>query len=263
MTNLLQRAAARVALRALNSDSNFTHDKASLKRTFGADVVKHIEEEVAAVKEANAIAQSHDGPDLTPEAATYWSEVLTLIERGKAVQAKSDREAERILFKECERQVERFDELVSGAERYKFKTYDAQRAAETYDPRWSYLDFDPPLLRDDFCNSYIVPNVRNYAQGIVLAAIAQPEPTQEERAKQAAATLEMFRLFRANEGLKQLEVIKRQEREAATVASRVKKVAADFKKAQKRAEREAAKMRKGSGSSQNAMKDHNEGRSEQ
>lgn len=259
MNNLLQRAAARVALRALNADSNFSHDKACLKKTFGVDVVKRIEDEVSFWKAANEDAQKNSAPDLTPEAATYWSEVVTLIERGKAIQASSDREAETILFKQCERQVERFEELVSEGEKHKFKMYDPRRSAETYDPRWSYLDHNPPLLRDDFADTYMIPNVGNYAQTIVLATIAQPEPTEEERAKQAAATLEMFRLFRANEGLKQLEVLKKEEREAERSAAKVRKVENDRRNAIKKAAREAAKKLKKSGSSQNAMKDQDEG----
>lgn len=262
MTDLLQRAAARVALRALNADSNFAHAKACLKKTFGGDVVKRIEDEVAFWKAANEDAQKSSAPDLTPEAATYWSEVVTLIERGKAIQASSDREAETILFKQCERQVERFEELVSEGEKHKFKMYDPRRSAETYDPRWSYLDHNPPLLRDDFVDTYMIPNVGNYAQTIVLATIAQPEPTAEESEKSGAATLEMFRLYRANKGLKELETLKKEEKEAERTGAKVRKVELRRLKSIMKAAKEAEKKKR-SGSSQNAMKNQNEGSGEQ
>lgn len=68
----------------------------------------------------------------------------------------------------------------------KFKELDPQRHAETWDERWSHIEFPAPLLSADAEFSYRIASPKNHAQRSVLIMLLQPPVDDEIVNKQRA-----------------------------------------------------------------------------
>lgn len=180
MYSLNERAAARVALRALDEKPEFSFKVGTLRRSFGETVLARIKAETDFAAKCNKDAMTAKATGLSPAAGEYWSDVLALIARGKAAQASGDRDALTRVSRDAELLAESFTERVQSDERALFKMLDPQDHAATWDDRWEYIEHDPPLLRDEFVTAYTIPNVKNYAQRQVLGEIAIQWNSAEE-----------------------------------------------------------------------------------
>lgn len=175
MITELHRAAARHALIPLNNDHEFHHKADVLRRTFPQSVLDAIKSEKAEADQYNKDADEAGGAILTPEAGAYWEEVQLLIKRGKAAQARGDKQAEKEISMASERLLEAFDDRVPDHDKPKFIRLDPRRHKDTWDDRWSYIEFPAPLLNENLASAHRIPSTNNYAQRSVLAALGQPQ----------------------------------------------------------------------------------------
>lgn len=174
MLTELHRAAARHALIPLQNDHEFFHKADVLKRTFPQSVLDAIRAEKKMADQYNKDADEAGGAILTPEAGAYWEDVQLLIKRGKAAQARGDKKAEKEISLASERLLETFDERVTDHDKPKFVQLDAQRHDETWDDRWSYIEFPAPLLDENLTSAHRIPSTANYAQRSILGTLGQP-----------------------------------------------------------------------------------------
>jgi len=213
--NSIERASARVALRTLEAKPDFKFDAPFLKRTFGAGVHSAIKEAEEEAVEYNKSMKELAASALTPEAAAYWTDLLVLIARGKKAQEAGDRDAEREIRRAAEALAEDFDVRVPDCDKPKFQHLDPADHDGTWDPRWSYVEYEPPLLREEFCGGYLIPNVKNHAQKLVLAGMAQPPFQRQTGHGRRLAMEEVFRITRADQALAGVEAWKKQTAETA------------------------------------------------
>lgn len=194
MYNSHERGAALVALRALEADPKFTHDAKTLGRNFSEATRKAIKAMIEENRAFNKSVKEAGKTQLTPEAATYWAEVQEAIKRGRAAQAAGDRAAEKQVSLLSEALAASFDARVPKTDQPKFQMLDLERHAETWDERWEYIEFPAPLLRQEFAQSYTIPNVVNSAQREIFNLIAQP-PVDEERVESNRAMMLAMRRY--------------------------------------------------------------------
>ena len=208
------RAAARVCLRALSADGEFAFSAVTLRRSFSASVLNRIRDEEKDARAANKAAKEGATLMLSGDAGQYVEDTTALIARGKAAQASGDEAWVKRISQQSERLEETFDERVPDGEKKYFKHLDPQRHAETWDDRWSYLEFAVPLLCDDARGGYQIPNVKNYAQKMVLATLTIEEQSAEQLELAGKNSLALRHQAWMDDGYTRAEIIKK-EAEAA------------------------------------------------
>lgn len=216
MITELHRAAARHALIPLNNDHEFYHKADVLKRTFPQSVLDAIKSEKAEADQYNKDADEAGGAILTPEAGSYWEEVQLLIKRGKAAQVRGDKKAEKEISMASERLLEAFDERVPDHDKPKFLQLDAQRHKETWDDRWSYIEFPAPLLNENLTSAHRISSTNNYAQRSVLAALGQPPISEMDAAKAREQSVNLRKKLLELRGEKTVQELKQNFRKHAT-----------------------------------------------
>lgn len=214
ITDPLQLGAIRAALRPLDLDPSFSHKMPVLARFLDKDILAQIK---ADEEDARAINKSavESGLMLSPEAALYWEEVQAQIKRGKRLQAEgTNPKLEKDISLACEALAESFEARVPVGEQPKFKHLTWENHEQEWDERWSYVEHEPPLLRDEFSVAFTIPNVKNHAQRNVLSSLVGHQAKHEELAAFREARLELRRLTRAEDGIAEQERLKVEQRAA-------------------------------------------------
>lgn len=197
----------------LCDNAEFYHKSSTLKRHFEDKIIEEIG---AAEKEAiaynKAAKKNPSSGMLTPEAASYWRDVQALLKRGEVAQATGNANAEKAISLASEKLKEEFDARVPDHDKPKFKELDAQRHEETWDERWSYIEFPAPLLRSDFASAYTIACPKNHAQRTVLMALAQPPHDDALVASARASGLLLLKKLAEMRGDAQIERMKKEQK---------------------------------------------------
>jgi hypothetical protein len=225
ITDPLQRGAIRAALRPLELDPSFSHKGPVLARFLAKDILALIKAEEEEAREINKSA-AESGLMLSPEASDYWEEVQKQINRGKRLQAAgANPKLEKDISLACEALAESFEARVPKGEQPKFKSLDPEGHKETYDERWSYVEHEPPLLRDEFAVAFTIPNVKNHAQRNVLNDLLGLEEKLKELAAFREARLELRRRVRADQAIEDAAISGVAARAAEAMQARLAKEA--------------------------------------
>lgn len=191
----IQRAQIARALATLERRPEYAHDKALIRRIAGREVMTEI---VRKERELTA-ARTHgkEVAALSVDAQAYWDDVLDAIRLGQLAQSSGDRRLEKRVSLQSERLEERFDERVPDCDKPKFLRSEGDE--KTWDERWSFIEFRPPLLRREYLGSGIVEHPANAAQRLVLADLIDQELAKPDVAQAYARAMSLIRIARASE----------------------------------------------------------------
>lgn len=183
------------ALATLERKPEYVHDKALIRRIAGKEAVAEIvrkERELRATKTHGMEAAS-----LSPDSRAYWDEVEQAIRLGQLAQASGDRRLEKRVSLMSERLEERFNERVSDCDKTKFQC--SQGDEKTWDERWSFIEFRPPLLRQEYVGRGGVKHPMNAAQRVVLEHLLDQQLARQSLQLVRARGKDLIRLARARE----------------------------------------------------------------
>jgi hypothetical protein len=193
----LQRAAIENALRTLEKNTSYQHPTAVILRIAGAEALHSIRQ---LRRELAAENKQYEGPAaLSAEAQAYDREVRQLVLLGKRAQHSVNHALEMRVSQMSERLEESFEERVPEEDRPKFLKSEGDD--RTWDDRWSYMEFRPPVLKSEFAGRPI-EHPMHAAQRIVLAELASRGMEDREAAtvRNARRQLEsVLKLVRSGE----------------------------------------------------------------
>lgn len=188
----LQRAQVARALATLERFPEYAHGNALLRRIAGRKASAEIERAKRELITAKSYAKQT--ALLSADALAYWREVREAIRLGQLAQSTGDRRLEKRVSLQSERLEERFDERVPDVDKPKFLRSDGDE--QTWDERWAYVEFRPPLLRREFSIAQIDRNPANTAQRLVLAELLEEGKEPQNADPLRARGLALIRLAR-------------------------------------------------------------------
>ncbi len=169
----LQSAAIENALRTLEQRPDYSHSMALIRRVAGAVAVTAVRQLHKELVDANK-AKTHS-IRLSADAHAYDLEVRQLIVQGKRAQSSGNRDVELRVSRMSERLEESFEERVPNEDRAKFLKSEGD--GQTWDDRWNYMEFRPPLLRPEYMGAPFA-HPMNVAQRTVLTELVGGNPGQ-------------------------------------------------------------------------------------
>ncbi|WP_130752418.1 hypothetical protein [Sphingobium xenophagum] len=170
-----QEARARMLLRKLVADENYTHPMSVIRRVAGQEIADRITAERDNLANYNKVAKANV-PALSADAMHYWTEAQSVLAYGRLALSQGSRTAERALSRKCEALDESFANRVPDREKGHFLMYDIHDLdGKNWDDRWlSCIDFYFPLLRE-IGTSATITNTMRVAQINILAPLSADE----------------------------------------------------------------------------------------
>lgn len=162
-----QRETISVALDRLYADPAFELPIAAIRQILDRTWEKRVLAQRAEYVAANKMA-ANPAAMLSGSARDWWEEARQALAYGRLALSRGSRASEKALSRKCEKLDESFEARVPVQERGMFKFHDLTDGPG-WDDRWHCcMDFNFPLLREEFCSGPMFTNPMREAQISVL-----------------------------------------------------------------------------------------------